>query len=161
VAAILDAQQRAADESWRHVEGLAFQPVVEGAVSGAVLPEPPLAAIAAGRARDVAVLVGTNADEWNLFALADQKLTTLDEAGFVRRVLRAPPRGIADPEAFARRALAAYRAAHPGADVRACWLAFQSDRVFRIPAQRLLEAQRPHQPQCFAYLFTWPSPALD
>src|SRR5690606_220381 len=70
-------------------------------------------------------------------------------------------RGIADPEAFARRALAAYRAAHPGADVRACWLAFQSDRVFRIPAQRLLKAQRPHQPQCFAYLFTWPSPALD
>jgi para-nitrobenzyl esterase len=33
--------------------------------------------------------------------------------------------------------------------------------VFRIPALRLLEAQRPHQPRCFAYLFTWPSPALD
>lgn len=161
VAAILDAQQRAADESWRHVEGLAFQPVVEGDVPGAVLPEPPLAAIAAGGARDVAVLIGTNADEWSLFALADVKLSALDDEGFVRRVLRAPPRGVADPEAFARRALAAHRAARPGADARACWLAFQTDRVFRVPAQRLLEAQQPHQPQCFAYLFAWPSPALD
>lgn len=161
VAAILDAQQRAADESWRHVEGLAFQPVHEGDAPGAVLPVPPLAAIAAGHARDVAVLAGTNADEWSLFALTDQKLAALDEEGLVRRVLRAPPRGVGDPDAFARRALAAYRAARPGAEVREVWLAMQADRVFRIPALRLLEAQRAHQPRCFAYLFTWPSPALD
>jgi para-nitrobenzyl esterase len=161
VAAVLDAQQRAADESWRHVDGLAFQPVCEGEAPGAVLPRPPLAAVAAGAARDVALLVGTNSDEWNLFALADQKLAALDEDGLVRRVLRAPPRGVGDPEAFARRALAAYRAARPSASLPDLWRAFQTDRVFRIPAIRLLEAQRPHQPQCFAYLFTWPSPALD
>jgi carboxylesterase type B len=159
--AILDAQQRAADESWRHVEGLAFQPVCEEGAAGAVLPRPPLAAVAAGQAGDAALLAGTNLDEWNLFALADQKLGALDDEGIVRRVLRAPPRGVGDAEAFARRALAAYRAGRPDASARAVWLALQTDRVFRIPAIRLLEAQRPHQERCFAYLFTWASPALD
>ena len=161
VTAILEAQQKAADESWRHVDGLAFQPVCEEGAAAAVLPRPPLAAVAEGAARDVALLVGTNADEWSLFALADQRLRGLDEDGFVRRVLRAPPRGARDPEAFARRALAVYRAARPNASPAELWCAFQSDRVFRIPAQRLLEAQRPHQPACFAYLFAWRSPALD
>jgi para-nitrobenzyl esterase len=37
--------------------------------------------------------------------------------------------------------------------------AISSDRMFRIPAIRLAEAQRPHQPQTYAYLFTWESPA--
>lgn len=161
VDAILDAQQRAADESWRHVEGLAFQPVCEEGAAAAVLPRPPLAAIADGAAREIALLAGTNRDEWNLFALADQKLAALDDDGFVRRLLRAPPRGAGDPEAFARRALAGYRAARPEATPRELWLALQTDRVFRIPALRLLEAQRAHQPRCFAYLFTWRSPALD
>lgn len=159
--AILGAQQRAADESWRHVEGLAFQPVCEEGAAAAVLPRPPLAAVAGGAAAGVAVLAGTNRDEWRLFALADPKLAGLDDGAFVRRVLRAPPRGVGDPHAFARRALAGYRAARPEAPPRELWLAFQTDRVFRIPALRLLAAQRPHEPQSFAYLFTWASPALD
>lgn len=159
--AILDAQQRAADGSWRHVEGLAFQPVCEEGAAAAVLPRPPLGAIAAGAAAGVAVLAGTNRDEWKLFALADHKLAGLDDEAFVRRVLRAPPRGVGDPLAFAPHALAGYRAARPEASPPELWLAFQTDRVFRIPALRLLEAQRPRESQCFAYLFTWPSPALD
>jgi para-nitrobenzyl esterase len=180
VEAVLDAQQHAADHSWRHVEGLAFQPVCEGPLAGAIVPRPPLAAVAAGDVADVALLVGTNLEEWSLFALADQKLAALDDEGLVRRVVRAPPRGVDDAEGFARRALAAYREARRvearrntgtnarGAgdemqpvEVRALWIALQSDRVFRIPALRLLEAQRPHQPRCFAYLFTWAAAALD
>ena len=149
---------------WRHIEGLASRPVCEGEVPGAVLPRPPLDAVAAGDAADVSLLAGTNLDEWRLFALADQKLAAIDDEGLVRRLLRAPPRGVADPEAFARRALAGYRAARAGQrtdDARELWLALQSDRVFRIPALRLLERQRPHQPRCFAYLFTWPAAAMD
>src|SRR5690606_18265453 len=71
-----------------------------------------------------------------------------------------------DVDGFARRALAAYRSARTGrgdplpARTPDLWLAMQSDRVFRIPAIRLLEAQRPHQPRCFAYLFTWPVAAV-
>ncbi len=170
-ASILDAQQHAADQSWRHVEGLSFQPVCERVgedpTPGAVLPRPPLEVVAAGDAAAVSLLVGTNLDEWRLFGLADQKLAGLDDEGLVRRVLRAPPRGVEDPEAFARRALATYRRARSArpdplpTSARDLWLAMQSDRVFRLPALRLLEAQLPHQPQCYAYLFTWAAAALD
>ncbi|MCL4686839.1 carboxylesterase family protein [Myxococcota bacterium] len=181
VEAVLEAQQQAADLRWNHVEGLAFQPVCEGPIAGAILPRPPLDAVAAGDVADVALLVGTNLDEWRLFALADQKLAALDDEGLVRRILRAPPPGVHDAEAFARRAVASYRSARRTsrdtdpdrgavtpprlgrrpADARDLWLALQTDRVFRIPALRLLEAQLRHQPRCFAYLFTWAAAALD
>jgi para-nitrobenzyl esterase len=166
-ASILDAQQHAADQSWRHVDGLAFQPVCEGPRPGAVLPQPPLAVVAAGDVAEVSLLVGTNLDEWRLFGLADQKLAAIDDDGLVRRVLRAPPRGVEDAAAFARRALATYRNARSRrvaplpAEARDLWIALQSDRVFRIPALRLLDAQHPHQPRCYAYLFTWAAAAMD
>lgn len=166
-AKVLDAQQHAADQSWRHVDGLAFQPVCEGPAPGAVLPRPPLEVVSSGDVADVSLLVGNNLDEWRLFGLADQKLAALDDDGLVRRVLRAPPRGVVDVEAFARTALATYRRARSArpdplpTDARDLWLAMQSDRVFRLPALRLLEAQFPHQPQCYAYLFTWVAAALD
>jgi para-nitrobenzyl esterase len=160
VSAVLDAQQRVIDESWRHVDGLAFQPVADGAV----LPRQPLASVAAGDTRSVSLLVGTNLDEWNLFALTDAKLASLDDEGVVRRFLRAPPDPAAPPEtraALARRALEVYRQARkPTATASELWLAMQTDRVFRLPAIRLLEAQGGHAP-CFSYLFTWRSPALD
>jgi len=162
VEALLEAQQRVVDESWRTVEGLSFQPVVDGAA----IPRDPLAAVGEGAARDVALLVGTNRDEWNLFALPDAKLADLDEAGLQRRLLRNPPRALGDeePAARARRAIEVYRErrAARGEAVRPrdLWLALQSDRVFRIPAIRLAERQQRHQPQTYAYLFAWPSPAL-
>jgi para-nitrobenzyl esterase len=38
--------------------------------------------------------------------------------------------------------------------------AIETDRIFRIPAIRLAEAQAAHQRHTHAYLFTWSSPAL-
>jgi para-nitrobenzyl esterase len=158
---LLDAQQRVIAESHRHVEGLPFQPVVDGVT----LPRPPLDAVAEGAVRDVSLLVGTNLDEWNLFALADAKLAGLDAAGLARRLARGAPRAASDPHEFAARALEVYRGARAGdaASPRALWLALQSDRAFRIPAIRLLERQvagRADPAPAFAYLFTWPSPAM-
>ena len=40
------------------------------------------------------------------------------------------------------------------------WFAIEADRIFRVPATRLLEAQAPHAPAVYSYLFTWASPAL-
>jgi para-nitrobenzyl esterase len=164
VSAILDAQHRVVDESWRTVEGLAFQPVCEGGGAASVIPRPPLEAVAAGDVRHVSLVAGTNLDEWKLFALADAKLAGLDEDGLVRRLLRAPPGRDAPPEereAVARRAIQVYRQGRERAEPRDLWLAMQTDRLFRVPAIRLLEAQRAHQPGCYAYLFSWPSPAGD
>ena len=162
VDAVLDAQQRVVDDRWRSVGGLAFQPVVEGDA----IPRPPLAAVADGATRDVELLVGTNRDEWNLFALPDAKLRGLDEAALLRRLLRDPPAAGdgEESEGVARRAIEVYRAARAGRGEgvapRDLWLAMQSDRVFRIPAIRLAERQQRHQPRVYSYLFSWPSPAL-
>ena len=159
VEAILAAQGQVIDQGWRQIEGLAFQP----AVDGAVLPRAARDAIAAGDARDVALLVGTNLDEWRLFALTDPKLRTMDDAGLLRRLLRVPPEAAVDPEAFAQRAVQTYRDARvPGAnDPASLWLAMQTDRVFRIPALRVAELQLQATPNVYFYLCDWASPALD
>jgi para-nitrobenzyl esterase len=154
---VLAAQHRVVDESWRHVEGLAFQPIADGdVIAGA-----PLDLVSTGAARGVPLLVGTNLDEWRLFALPDAKLRQMDEAALVRRLVRVPPGPTDDREALARRAIDTYRAAHPvPSDPAALWIAFQTDRVFRIPALRLAERQARHAP-VFVYLFDWASPAID
>ena len=162
VDAVLDAQQRVVDESWRTVEGLAFQPVVDGST----LARPPLETIGNGGARGISLLIGTNRDEWNLFALPDAKLRHLDEAALLRRLSRNPPgsRAREEGEVLARRAIEVYREARAARGLavapRDLWLALQSDRVFRVPAIRLAERQQPHEPHTYCYLFAWPSPAL-
>ena len=40
------------------------------------------------------------------------------------------------------------------------WFAIESDRTMRYPAMRLAALQAAHQPETYAYLFTWPSPAM-
>jgi len=157
VEAILQAQGKVIDESWRQVEGLAFQPIVDGAV----IPVAPLDAVAAGASRGVALLLGTNLDEWRLFALTDLKVRAMDDAGLLRRLARVPPAAVDDAEAFARRAVRTYRDARSDKlpiDAPSLWLAMQTDRVFRIPALRLAERQ---QARIHTYLFDWASPALD
>jgi para-nitrobenzyl esterase len=158
VETVLAAQQRVVDESWKHVEGLAFQPSVDGGV----VPRAPLAAIADGAAAGVDLLIGTNLDEWRLFGLADAKLRDMDEAGLLRRLVRVPPGATPDPQQLAGEAVATYRAARTGSlptDPASLWLAMQTDRVFRVPAIRLAEAQARHA-AVFQYRFDWPSPAL-
>jgi para-nitrobenzyl esterase len=123
-----------------------------------VIPCAPLGAVTTG---DVALLLGTNLDEWRLFALTDGKLRAMDDAGLLRRLARVPPAVVDDAESFAARAVETYRSARSGTlpiDAPSLWIAMQTDRVFRIPALRLAEQQR----ACVhSYLFDWPSPALD
>jgi para-nitrobenzyl esterase len=136
--------------------GLPFQPVVDGDV----VPRDPLAAIRDGAARDVPLLVGTNLDEARLFAPLDPEATTLDEAALLGRCEEAIPGG-ADA---ARRAVALYREARAArgesTEPGDLWFAIESDRTMRHPAMRLAGLQAAHQPATYAYLFTWPSPAM-
>jgi para-nitrobenzyl esterase len=130
---------------------LPFQPVVDGKV----LPKSPLEAIADGLSADVAVLVGSTRDEWNLFGVLDPRQSSLDEAAVTER-LEAAVAG------EAKRLLQVYRSARAaGADLspRDLFFAIESDRIFRMPAVRLAEAQSRHQPRTYQYLFTWESPA--
>ena len=131
--------------------GMAFMPVADGVVRDVR----PIDAVAGGRARDVDLLVGINADEWRLFVWG------LPEA--FRAAI--PPPDIAPYFATSGRAvddvLKVYAEARPDVDHLDLLCAVQSDYVFGIPAVRLAEAQVPHNPDVWMYRFTWATPVLD
>jgi para-nitrobenzyl esterase len=129
---------------------LPFQPVVDGSV----LPRHPLDAVRDGLARDVPLLVGTTRDEWKLFAFMDTELRQLDDAKAVARLQQRLA------HADAPRIVAGYAASRPDADHATRWTAIETDRVFRIPAIRLAEAQLGVSPNVYSYLFSWPSAAF-
>jgi para-nitrobenzyl esterase len=159
VSTILTAQQQVIGGLLASGGGLPFQPVVDGRV----LPRQPLEAIAEGEGSGVSLLVGTNRDEWKLFALGDAKLRSLDETRLLRRLERLLPGRDAEGRPYARRALEVYqrvRGAGQEASPIALWNAIEGDRVFRIPSVRLADAQSAHSADVYSYLFTWESPVL-
>ena len=129
---------------------LPFQPIVDGDT----IPRHPLDAVRDGSAAGVPLLIGTTRDEWNLFGFMDPELRQLDDAKIAARIQQRLP------HADGARIAAGYRASRPDADWSAIWLAIETDRVFRIPAIRLAEAQAPHAPAVHAYWFTWKSPGF-
>ncbi len=158
---ILEAQGRALLQMAQQVRGIPFQPTLDGAV----LSAPPLDALAGGLAHDVDVLVGTNADEWRLFGIADPKARDLDDEGLERRVERNVPGHDAKGRSHAKRAIETYRAARSGAGLAAAasdlWFAIEGDRFFGVPALRLAERKAARGGRVYKYLFTWKSPAMN
>ncbi len=120
--------------------GMSFMPVVDGDV----LPEAPLDAIARGDARDKSLLAGVCRDEWHLFQYAPpfngnrslDQLRQLGDEDLQYRFRRALPY-------HGEQALELYRekitpdARRAPLDV---FSALESDRLFRVPTLRLLDA---------------------
>lgn len=157
LATLLDAQVRCMAKLFgRMPEGLPFQPVVDGTV----LTKAPLAAIASGACAGVPLLLGTNLDEWKLFALADPNVRALDDAGLRERCAQVLPGEGDDGRAHADRVVDAYRAAREGSAPPDLWFAIEGDRVFRMPAVRLAEAAAAHGSSVQKYLFSYRSPAM-
>jgi para-nitrobenzyl esterase len=123
---------------------LPFRPVADGRE----VPTDPLGALAGGASAGVPLLIGTNMEEWKLFALMTPAAGTDDELH--RRVALITD----DPD----RALEAYRSEHPGASLADLESAVLTDAVFRIPAGRQADAHAPHAP-VWQYRFDWRSPA--
>ncbi|HET6950391.1 MAG TPA: carboxylesterase/lipase family protein [Acidimicrobiales bacterium] len=130
---------------------LPFQPVVDGAV----IPRPPLDAVAAGGAAGVHVVVGSTLEEWTMFHLRSRVAGALTEDHARRRVGRLVGADRAGD------VLDAYRTVRPAADPDALLCAVMTDHVFRQPAIRLAEAQAPHAPRVSMYRFGYPSTAFD
>lgn len=124
---------------------LPFRPVADGAE----VPADPLQEVKAGRAATVPLLVGTNLEEWKLFALMTP--ASGDRAALEERVRMLG----AEPE----RILPAYESDHPGASIAELETAVFTDVVFRVPASRLADAQASHAP-VWQYRFDWRSPAM-
>jgi len=133
---------------------MAWQPCIDPDL----IPEQPLLAVDRGDAADIAMLIGTNRDEFKLFTFADRN--RMDDAQFIKRVRRIARRAGADEDRVVERLMGTYGTRtgkrDPGANQR--WVTLQSDRIFHYPAIRLADAQSNHQPNTYTYLFEWRLP---
>ena len=131
------------------VAGGPWQPVIDWEI----IPERPIDRIAAGASADIDVLVGFNSDEWRLF---------LAIGGAINRILDAALVGtVASYGLPVGAALAAYRAAYPGASNGDLLATLQSDWWVRIPVLRLAEARVQHPSATYLYEFAWRTPQFD
>jgi para-nitrobenzyl esterase len=134
--------------------GMAYQPVVDGAV----VPRELIEMVAQGAAAGVAVMVGSNLEEWKLFSAMDPSAQRLDQAGLVARMSK---RLTAD---FAGSVIATYERARASAGASVTppelYSAIETDRVFRMPGVRLAEIHGRSERRVYNYLFTWRSPAM-
>ncbi|MFP6664185.1 MAG: carboxylesterase/lipase family protein [Deltaproteobacteria bacterium] len=129
---------------------LAWAPVVDGTT----LPEHPLEAVRGGYAADIPLLIGSTADEWRLFTIALPEHRDMDEVQLRQRIGRRLTKlGGGDPDEM----IGLYDGAGECCEV---FDAMETDRLFRLPAIQLAEAQHAHQRQTFMYRFSWPSPAV-
>jgi carboxylesterase 2/para-nitrobenzyl esterase len=128
---------------------MAWQPVIDGNV----LPVRPIDAIVAGAGGSIDVMVGTNTDENRMFLVpggAIDKITNEALAGVVAAY------GLP-----VEATLAAYRAAHRGANAGDLLAAIQTDWYWRIPAIRLADAHAKRSGSTYMYEFAWRSPQFD
>lgn len=132
---------------------LPWQPVVDGDV----VPAFPIDRIAAGAAASVDVLVGSNVDDWRVFAIANGLMDVTEEV-LTGTVADHGFRALAAYGLPAERGLAAYRAMHPGASPGDLLAAVQTDWVCRIPGIRLAEAHAGGSGATYMYEFAWRSP---
>jgi para-nitrobenzyl esterase len=134
--------------------GMAYQPVVDGTV----IPRELIEMVAQGSATGVAVMVGSNLEEWKLFSAMDPSAQRLDKAGLVARMSK---RLTAD---FAGSVIATYESARASAGASVTppelFSAIETDRVFRMPGVRLAEIHGRSERRSYNYLFTWRSPAM-
>ena len=108
---------------------LAFQPTVDGDV----LPLKPIDAIRAGSATGVALVAGTTAEEWKLWSAMDPAIQAMDDGKLERWALRM----------FGDDA-GSLLAANGGRSTYENYVFMQTQRAFREPTHRLLDAQSKH-----------------
>jgi para-nitrobenzyl esterase len=152
VEAILSAQRSAASERpWK--TGMYCAPVIDGEH----LPRRPLDAIASGSAAGIDLLIGTNQDEMNLYAVGSD-LSAMSDA-LVDQIFAAQISGnAADGRTHAAQILEAYRALHPEKLPSQIFALVQAELSMRIPSILLAESQGRQGGRVSMYLFSWPSP---
>jgi para-nitrobenzyl esterase len=128
----------------RKLGSLPFQP----AIDGALLPQKPIDAVREGSAKGIPLLTGSNLEEWKLFSAANPALRLMSAKGFEERATRLAKDATPD-------ILAAYSEGSPFERFNA----MMTDKVFMVPATKLLDAQSAHAP-VYGYRFDWRSKLL-
>ena len=134
--------------------GMVYMPVVDGDL----LPAVPVAAIAAGAARDKAVMAGVCQDEWHLFQYAPpfnggvglERFRAMDEQEIRRRMTRLLPlHGDAAWPVYQQEVTV-----HPLRGLMDRVSALETDRTFRVPTVRLLDAHSHAGGAAWAFRFS-------
>lgn len=115
-----------------------------------ILPDHPIEALKKGVGKNVGVLIGTNAEEMNLYFVPTGVKAKIP--GFLAKWLM----GRSHPAAKA--ALNSYGFGSKGKKAGAAFTEAMHDLVFRWPARRYAEE---HQGKTHVYEFDWRSPALN
>jgi para-nitrobenzyl esterase len=126
---------------------MAFIPVVDGDS----LPEHPLAGIAAGSGSTVALLIGTNADEFRTF---------LVPSGMVDLVTEEVLATMAGTVGADKDVINTYRTCRPDASPGDLLAAVLTDRYFLLPALAVAEARADGPAATFCYQFAWQHPQV-
>ncbi len=139
---------------WEPARITATAPVVDGHV----IPDVPTRLTAAGASKEIPMIIGTNLEEWKLFAMGDPNKDKIDRAEIFRRVSSFVP---ADPTTNIIERYYQIREQR-GDDTSAAEVlnAINTDLMFRMPALQLVEAQLRHNPEVYNYLFTYKSPVM-
>ena len=135
---------------------LPWQPVIDGDV----IPGRPIERIAAGAGAQVDVLVGSNSEDWKLFIVSTGEIDQITPEVLTGPVAVHGYRSLAAYGLPEQAALAAYRAAYPGASPGDLLAAVQTDWWCRIPAIHLAEARVNSSAATYMYEFAWRSPAF-
>ncbi len=132
---------------------LSFQPVIDGTY----LPKSPLESVREGFASNVELIVGTNEEEMKLFGIDDPELQNVDEDKMILQMTTLGGQNFDYQES--RDLISAYKSHYPKLDLGGLWFQMLTDYVFRMPANRLVEAQS-NFANCYYYLFRWASPSF-
>ncbi len=135
------------------IGSLPFRPVIDGKV----LSDLPIETVRKGGVAQVPIMAGSTLDEWQLFGALQPAITKLDAETMAKRL------GYLVDSVYVPDLVSAYKEALVLRGIEPTppqiFIAIQTDRIFRMPALRLLEAQQPHNSQVYSYLFDWQSPA--
>lgn len=151
---LLEVQQKFCESEARGVIGISvpFQPLV----GAAVLPISPLDSIRSGLNSQVDLLVGTNLNEGSFF---------VDGPSGDERTPQQKVEVLLDDDLEGRVTYPQYLEALSstlGTDATEAQAleSYLSDRQYRQPTQRMLDARAGAEGRTYSYLFTWPSPLL-
>ncbi|MRX42357.1 carboxylesterase/lipase family protein [Agromyces kandeliae] len=133
-----------------------WQPVVDGEV----VPAAPIDRIAAGAARDVDLIVGTNVDDWRLWLMVSGAFAQVTDEILTGPVARFGSQSLAAYDLPPATSLPAYRERYPEAVPGDLLASVQTDWWMRIPAIRLADAHAAAGGRTRMYEFAWPSPGL-
>ena len=143
---ILDLQNKVVNGAPDFSGDTYFAPYVDGQL----LPGPVVPRIAAGSARDIDLLSGTNEDEAKYWLLYSPSLFSIPPQAnpFFSKALAAQQAAM----------IARYRADRPGASNGEITFSMLTDQLFRVPQIRLAQAQARWQRHDYMYWFRWHVP---